>query len=318
MSTDTRGGTGSDAPEGGARAHAPEGGAGSDAPEGGAGALAPEGAGALPGPPRAGPSARSPLRAVALPAEHGGWGLTAEPALLGLVVAPSVAGGSLAAAALAAFVARTPLKLALVDRWRGRRLPRTALAERVAAAELAAVAALVAVAFATASGAFWVPLAVAMPLLAVELWFDMRSRGRRLLPELAGSVGIASVAAAIVLAAGDSAAHGGGRLAVGLWLVVAARAVASLPFVRLQLARAKGRPARVAVSDAAQAAGLLLGAVAVVLDVRLVAGLVALALVAAIDVAGARRPPPPAVVLGVRQTVLGLAVVAATAAGVLA
>jgi hypothetical protein len=260
---------------------------------------------------------RSSLKAVALPTEHGGWGLTAEPALLGLVVAPSVAGGALAFAALVAFTARTPLKVALVDRWRGRRLPRTRLAERVAAAELAVLVALVAVAFATADGAFWVPLVVAAPLVTVELWFDMRSRGRRLVPELAGSVGIAAVAAAIVLAAGDAAARGGVRLAIGVWLVVAARAVASLPFVRLQLARAKGRPHRVVLSDAAQAAGLVLGAVAVVLDPRLVPGLVALAVVAALDVVGARRPPPPAVVLGIRQMLLGLAVVAATAAGVI-
>jgi hypothetical protein len=263
--------------------------------------------------PGAGPGERSALSAVALPAEHGGWGLTAEPALLGLVVAPSWAGGALAAAALVAFTARTPLKVALVDRWRRRRLPRTVLAERVAAAELVLLVVLLAAAVATAGGPFWVPLAVAAPLVAVELWFDMRSRGRRLVPELAGSVGIASVAAAVVLA------HGGGaRLAVGLWMVGAARAVASLPFVRLQLARAKGRPHRVVRSDAAQVVALGLGAVAVVLDHRLAAGLGVLAVVAAVQVLGARRPPPPAVVLGVCQTVLGLAVVAVTAAGVIA
>jgi hypothetical protein len=32
---------------------------------------------------------RSRLRSVALPSEHGGWGLTLEPAVLGLLVAPS-------------------------------------------------------------------------------------------------------------------------------------------------------------------------------------------------------------------------------------
>jgi YwiC-like protein len=261
---------------------------------------------------------RSPLKAVALPSEHGGWGLTGEPVLLGLLVAPSVAGVALGMAAALAFTARTPIKVVMVDRWRGRRLPRTALAARVAAAELALLVGCVAVAFATADGAFWVPLALAAPLVGVELWFDMRSRSRRLVPELAGSVGIASVAAAIVLAAGDAGgADRGARLAVGLWLVVAARAVATLPFVRLQLARAKGHPARVACSDAAQAAGLALGVVAVLLDPRLVAGLAALAMVAAIDLVGARRPPPPAVVLGLRQLALGLGVVAATAAGVI-
>ena len=75
------------------------------------------------------PSApRSPLRSVALPAEHGGWGLTLEPGLLGLLIAPSVAGACIAAAAMVAFLARTPLKLAAIDRRRCRDLARTRLA----------------------------------------------------------------------------------------------------------------------------------------------------------------------------------------------
>jgi hypothetical protein len=91
------------------------------------------------------PSARAPLRTVALPHEHGGWGLTLEPVLLGLLVAPSVAGGALGAAAVLAFLVRTPLKVVGVDWWRHRHLPRTRLAARVAALELAAMAALVSV-----------------------------------------------------------------------------------------------------------------------------------------------------------------------------
>jgi hypothetical protein len=150
---------------------------------------------------------RSTLVAVAVPTEHGGWGLTVEPAVLGLLVAPSWAGVALAAAALVAFVARTPLKVALVDRWRHRRLPRTVLAERVAAIELGLLVVLVGLAFATAHDAFWLPIVVALPLVALELWFDMRSRSRRLVPELAGTIGIGSVAAAIVLADGASSPH---------------------------------------------------------------------------------------------------------------
>ena len=65
---------------------------------------------------------RAPWKAVALPAEHGGWGLTLEPCLLGVLVAPSLAGAALAAATFLAFLVRTPLKLAVVDRRRGRRL----------------------------------------------------------------------------------------------------------------------------------------------------------------------------------------------------
>jgi YwiC-like protein len=61
---------------------------------------------------------RAAWRAMAIPDEHGGWGLTAEPVLLGLLVAPSWAGAALAVAAFVAFLVRTPLKVVLVDRWR--------------------------------------------------------------------------------------------------------------------------------------------------------------------------------------------------------
>ena len=67
-------------------------------------------------------------KAVAVPNEHGGWGMLAEPLLLGLVVAPTVAGGGLALAAVAAFLLRHPLKIALSDWRRNTRYPRTAVA----------------------------------------------------------------------------------------------------------------------------------------------------------------------------------------------
>ena len=124
----------------------------------------------------AAPAPRSMFRSVAVPTEHGGWGLTLEPGLLGLLVAPSAAGVCLAAAAMVAFVARTPLKVVLVDRRRGRTLPRTRLARRVAAVELVVLAALVAGATVLAEPWFWLPAIVAAPLILVESWFDVRSR----------------------------------------------------------------------------------------------------------------------------------------------
>ncbi|MGI9598562.1 MAG: YwiC-like family protein, partial [Acidimicrobiales bacterium] len=115
---------------------------------------------------------------MAVPTEHGGWSLTAEPALLGLLVAWSWPGLALGLAAMVAFVARTPLKVVLVDRWRHRWLARTGLAARIAAVELVVFAALVAYAATAADPGFWVPLAVAAPLIGLELWYDMRSRSR--------------------------------------------------------------------------------------------------------------------------------------------
>ena len=175
----------------------------------------------------------APWRQVAIPTEHGGWSLTAEPVVLGLLVAWSWPGAALGVAAMLAFVARTPVKLVLVDRWRHRWLDRSRLALRIAAVEIALIVVLGVVAAATsANGWFWVPLAAAAPLVGIELWFDMRSRGRRLVPELAGTVGIGSVVAAIVLAADGSVA-----LAVGLWVVVSARACAAIPYARTQVFR---------------------------------------------------------------------------------
>jgi hypothetical protein len=256
---------------------------------------------------------RPPWRSVAFPDEHGGWGLTLEPALLGLLVAPSQGGAALAAAALVAFLVRSPLKIVLVDRWRRRWLPRTRLAVAVAAGEVALLGVLAVVALIASGPAWLVPVGLATPLVGLELWFDMRSRSRRLVPELAGALGIAAVAAAIALAGGEEA-----RLAAALWLVVAARAVAAIPFVRVQIARLRHGAGAVATSDAASALGVAVAVGAAVLDRRLAAGAVAVTGMALLQVWQVRRPPVPAKVLGLRQLFLGLAVVAVAAAGVVA
>ena len=183
---------------------------------------------------------RAGWRAVAMPSEHGGWGLTLEPVLLGLIIAWSTAGVALGVAALTAFLLRTPAKLVAVDLRRGRWLDRSRLALRIAIVDAAVIAVAVAVAIASAGWSWLVPVLVAGPLVAIELSFEIRSRGRRLIPELCGAVGVAAVTASIVLA-GDHAV----RLAVGLWLVLAARAVGA----HVDPARSSSRSFR-AFSDA--------------------------------------------------------------------
>jgi YwiC-like protein len=256
---------------------------------------------------------RSPWRAVAVPSEHGGWGLTLEPVVLGLLIAPSVAGAALGVAAFLAFLVRTPLKLVAVDFRHDRWLDRSRLALRIALVELAGMAAMVAVAVVTAGWTWIVPVAVAAPLVAVELYFDVRSRGRRLVPELCGSVGMASVAAVIVVASGES-----GGLAVGVWLVLAGRVVGAIPFVRTQITRLRRGETSTRPSDAAQAAAVATGAVAVLVDDRMLAGLSGLVVLACLQLLWVRRPPVAAKTLGLRQMVLGLALVGVTAIGVLA
>lgn len=243
-------------------------------------------------------------REVALPREHGGWSLTAEPAVLGLLAAWSGAGAALAVAAMVAFVTRTPLKVVLVDRFRHRWLARTGLALRIALVELAVLAVLAAAAVAGSGPRFWPPLALAVPLVAIELWFDMRSRSRRLVPELAGAVGIGSVAAAIALAGGSP-----GRVAAGLWCVIAARAAAAIPYVRVQLARARSRPHRCWPSDLAQAGAVVAVASAWAVGAVPLAAVAVLAVSGAVALVGLRLPIRPAPLIGAEQSVVGLTVV---------
>ncbi len=255
---------------------------------------------------------RPAWRTVAIPSEHGGWGLTLEPVLLGLLVGWSGAGLAISVAAFTAFVMRTPLKLVVIDVRRGRWLDRSRLALRIAIGELAVLLSTVALAVALAGWSWLVPVAVAAPLVAIELSFDVRSRGRRLVPELCGAVGIAAVAASIVLAAGR--ANG---LAAGVWLVLAARAVGAIPFVRVQIMRLRGGDGAVWSSDLAQAASVVVATVAVVADRRLLPGLAGIVVLACLQSIWVRRAPMPAKQVGLRQMAMGLVLVAVTAVGVM-
>jgi hypothetical protein len=238
--------------------------------------------------------------------------LTLEPVLLGLLLVFSWAGVAIGVAAFIAFVVRTPLRLVLVDRRRQRSLPRTRLATRIAIVELALLAALGSVALVTADWAWLVPIGIATPLVAVELWFDIRGRSRRLIPELCGSIGITAVAAAIVVAGGGS-----NRLALTASMILAARAVASIPFVRTQIARLRHGSAALAPTDAFQIAGATLAAAAVAVDSRAILGAIAVVVIAAFQATTMRRRKiPVAKVIGMQQMMLGLTVVAATATGV--
>ncbi len=249
-------------------------------------------------------------RSVAIPTEHGGWSLTAEPAVLGLLVAWSWPGLALGLAAMVAFLARTPLKLVLVDHFRNRWLDRTRLAGQIATAEVTLIVLLVVYAL-SAAEPFWAPLAVAAPLIGVELWYDMRSRGRRLIPELAGSIGIGSIATAIALADGAST-----TVAWGLWIVIAARSVAAIPYVRTQIMRSKSKPSPIWRSDAAQIAAWAGATVGWAFDLVPLAAVIALAVLAAINLVAVRLAPKPAVVIGVQQMFFGIAVIVTTAIAV--
>lgn len=228
---------------------------------------------------------------IALPAEHGGWGFMAEPVVLGLVLAPSAAGLCLGLAAVAAFLARHPLRLWLLDRRKRARYPRTALAARFFAGYAGAALLLLAAAVWLAQARFWPALAAAMPLALLALAADAAGRSREAAPEAGGAVAIAASATAIALAGGAPAS-----LAWGAWALLASRAVTSILYVRARIRIDRGLaagPATVLAAHAlALAAALALARVAAGPWLAAVAFLVLLAR-AAWGLSRLRRPQRP-------------------------
>ena len=169
------------------------------------------------------------LKSIALPVEHGGWGMLAEPLVLGLVVAPSGAGAAIGLAAVFAFLARHPLKIALDDRLHGRRAARTAAAGYLAL--LYATLALLALVPASAGApGWWVPLALAAPAGLAQLALDLRHRARQVLPELLGGIALGALAAAELRAAGVPMSA-----ALVAWAVMATKATTAILYVRARL-----------------------------------------------------------------------------------
>jgi hypothetical protein len=176
------------------------------------------------------------FKAVAVPTEHGGWGFLFEPILLGMLVAPSLPGLCYSVAVIAGFLLRRPLKLYI--RYRDR-----SGASRYSGAGIVAfvyaIIALAAFVFAVVLGG-WIPaipLVVLGSLALVSLGLDTQNRGRSLLAELTGPAGLAAVAISIALTAGWSWAG-----AVTLWVLLMARTIPSIYYVRCRIRVEKGQP----------------------------------------------------------------------------
>ena len=257
-------------------------------------------------------TARVRVKTVALPVEHGGWGLSLEPVALGLLVAPSWPGLFLSVATMGAFLARHPFKIVAGDRRRGRRFPRTPVAVRFVLLYGGVAALGLLAAFKTAvSGEFLLPLILAAPLASIQLFYDARGRGRELPPEVTGSIAMASVAASIALAGGWSR-----PTAFGLWLILAARVVPTLLFVRARLRQLHGRTARsapVLLAHAIALAVVLASVLANVVPALAVAAFLVLLLRAFYGFS--ERTVITAKRIGVRELVFGAMTVLAAALG---
>ncbi len=180
------------------------------------------------------------LRSVAIPAEHGGWGMLFEPILLGLLVVPSVAGLFLALAVAAAFLARTPLKIIWKDARRGRRYARTSAAVQVLALDTLFIIAGVLGAFYFGGFLPLLPLILIIPLVLLQVYFDLFSSSRKLLPELIAPVMLSSVVAGMALAYGWDPVQ-----AIALWSVPLFRSIPTVFYVRTRIRLDRRRPAAV-------------------------------------------------------------------------
>ena len=168
------------------------------------------------------------IRPLALPSEHGGWGLLLEPVVLAMLVAPSLAGSLIGLGAVAMFLMRHPLKLAVHDRMAGRRYPRTGFCELLAGGYALGAMLAFAAAWTLAGPRPLLFLTAALPFAAIQFGYDVRNRGRRAIAEVAGAIVPASLAAAIAIAAGSAAA-------LTLSVLILCRSIPAVLYVRTTL-----------------------------------------------------------------------------------
>jgi YwiC-like protein len=240
-----------------------------------------------------------PAGTVFLPKEHGSWSLALEPLALGLLVAPSWAGGALAAAVLAGFFARRPLKASFDP---------VNTARRVTARETLVMWSALAVAGLFEAGvlagwpALW-PLLLAVPFGALFIWCDRRGTARAAVAELAGCAAFALVPAAVATVAGLRP-----DIALALAAVAAARSLPAILTVRSFLRTAKGEPAGagLAVGSAFVALLALVTLVTANLLPAVAAGWGGVLLARTLWLVGPWRPAWPARRIGQMEAALGL------------
>ena len=256
-------------------------------------------------------SPRVRLKTIAIPPEHGAWGFLLEPLLLGLIVAPSLAGLCLTIAVIGAFLARHPLKIALVD-WRHRkRYTRTRMAERVVLAYSLPAALGLSGAVALAGVGFLLPSVLAVPLAVLLFAGYTRNRGRDLLPELAGASALALAASSLTLAGGETM-----TTALVLWGILTARDIPSILYVRARLRLERNKPLDPAPTVIAHTVGVLVVLALVWVDLAPVLALVAITMLllrALYGLSPYRHPARPQII-GFQEIGYGLLTVILTAA----
>lgn len=252
------------------------------------------------------------IKQIALPTEHGGWGLLLEPLVAALAVAFSTGGLSIALMFIGGFLMRQPLKIYVLDRRGMRNDARAAAAMRYLLIYGCLLATGMIGTALTSSPFSLLPLIAVIPLAAVQIYYDIFRRSRNLVPELAGAIAISSSAAAIALAGGQSPIH-----ALGLWVVFIARLIPSIIYVRERLVLEKGKQySRVAtnVTHIIALIAVLLLAFSGVVSVLTVPVMLFM-LYRAVEGLSSRRTKLKAMQIGVREVIYGVVLVLAVVTG---
>lgn len=256
------------------------------------------------------------VKSVALPSEHGGWSFLLEPILLGLLIAGSWQGLLSGIAALGVFLIHQPLKIAVKDRRKGNVIPRTLLAERfvIGYGLLAVIPMLMLILTQPMSLLLSaaVPIALAIPAAGVQLYFDARNQSRKLWPELAGAAALAMIAPAIAVLGGWQVS-----VALILWVIVTARALPAILYVRTRLKVEHGKPADTLPAVLSHGVALILIFALAVLRVVPVLTILPFVVLAGRAWLGLSRyrTPRPAKIIGFQEIAYGLLTVMCTALG---
>lgn len=247
------------------------------------------------------------VKAIALPVQHGGWGFWFEPTLAGLLLAFSFPGLGLGIAGLMVLLLHQPLRVYLKDIRKGKRYERTKVAERFVGlyAGIWLLASLLSLVNAP-DMRFLLPLIAALPLAGIQLWYELKNKGRDLLPEISGAVMFGAIAPCIVLLADwDLSA------ALALWVALAVRAVPSIFYVRARLRLEHGKPVSVFPALLAHILGFIFLLVMVAVNLLPVITLAAGIILAARAMVGLSRyrRSRPAKVIGFQEIGVGILVV---------
>jgi hypothetical protein len=234
-----------------------------------------------------------------------------ESIVLGLLVAISFPGILLAIAAIGVFLIHQPLKIALKDRLKHRRPPRTIWAERFALAYgLVALLPFIVLLW-TTDRTFLLPVALAVPLASVQLYYDARNQSRRLIPEICGALALAIIAPAIAVLDGWELLG-----AMLLWILLALRVIPSLLYVRARLGLEHGKPILPLPVWVAHAAAVIVSVALTVMGVASWTSSLAfcILLIRALIGLSHYRKPRPAKVIGMQEMAYGLLTVILVAA----